>query len=243
MRRHVFTRQGPRYKISGSFVAKQYLAASLGTRRPTKSAMLISTLSPYQPSWPLQCVSRSNNQSPMEESIIATESPKWPVYQYESFGDSRSIRILTLHPANGRDQPLRGYLSTESLDESASEIDFEAISYVWGSRSRTEQLHLDDGRVLPITQSIHDALRRLRRQDQPRRLWADQVCINQNDVEERSQQVDLMNLVYRSARQILVWLGHDDAGVAYEAFNMIEKLQGTFADEETHKNIPQGTLR
>lgn len=162
------------------------------------------------------------------------------LYEYESFQDGRSIRILTLHPAQSQEEPLRGNLSTESLDGSgaeASEIDFEAVSYVWGSRKRVQQLSCGDGRLLPVTQSIYDALQRLRLPDRPRRLWADQVCINQDDVEERGQQVNLMNTVYRSARRVLVWLGRDKEGKAKDAVKLVEHLQHVFADETKHEEF------
>jgi hypothetical protein len=33
------------------------------------------------------------------------------------------------------------------------------------------------------------------------------VCINQNDLIERSQQVSIMRAIYEGARNVLVWLG------------------------------------
>ena len=44
-----------------------------------------------------------------------------------------------------------------------------------------------------------------------RYIWIDAICINQADLEERSQQVKLMGVVYRMAKRVLVWLGHEDA--------------------------------
>ena len=167
-------------------------------------------------------------------SSSSAEAGSRRLYEYEPFRDARTIRILTLHPAQSREEPLRGVLSTEPLDgsASASDIDFEAVSYVWGSRKRVQQLNCGDDRLLPVTQSIYDALQRLRLPDRPRRLWADQVCINQDDVEERGQQVNLMNNVYRSARRVLVWLGCDKEGKAEDAVKMVEHLQEVFADEK-----------
>lgn len=172
----------------------------------------------------------------------ATDEPgsRWR-YEYAPFSDSRSIRILTLHPARDRDEPLSGDLSTEPLlhEAAAGDMEFEAVSYVWGSRKREQQLRCGEDRALAITQSIYDALQRLRLPDRPRRLWADQVCINQDDIEERSQQVDLMNNVYLSARQVLVWLGRDKDNKAEDAMKMVDHLQEVFADEESHKKFRQ----
>ncbi|KAK2752525.1 hypothetical protein FQN55_006638 [Onygenales sp. PD_40] len=41
-------------------------------------------------------------------------------------------------------------------------------------------------------------------------VWIDQICINQNDLEERAAQVSLMDQVYQKAQYTLVWLGEAD---------------------------------
>ncbi len=172
-------------------------------------------------------------------SDLRTASGSLPPQQfkYTPFENARSIRILTLHPSTDSRAPLRGDLAVQSLDDfhhgDGSAPPYEAISYVWGDSRRTASL-LCNSSALNITQSIHDALVRIRLPDAPRRLWADQVCINQEDVAERSRQVDLMNLVYKNATQVLVWLGPDDEEVAEEAVRMISHLHGVFTDEETH---------
>ncbi|KAI9170944.1 BZIP-type transcription factor MBZ1 [Paramyrothecium foliicola] len=142
-----------------------------------------------------------------------------------------SIRILTLQPGRD-DDPLIGSLSVEHI---AAKPDYEAVSYVWGSDGRYAELAFDGGGVLALTQSACDALRRMRLRDRPRRLWADQVCINQADVPERSHQVSLMNSIYKNARHVLVWLGRDEEGVAERAVEMVHHLHDVFADEERHE--------
>ena len=44
----------------------------------------------------------------------------------------------------------------------------------------------------------------------PNLLWVDAVCIDQENVFERSAQVNIMWNVYRSASQSIIWLGKDD---------------------------------
>jgi hypothetical protein len=158
-------------------------------------------------------------------------------YKYTPLIDPKSIRILSLQPGQGGD-PLVGRLSVENL---ASKPDYETISYVWGGDGRCAELHVvgDDGSgqraVLPLTESACDALRRMRLPARPRRLWADQVCINQTDVTERSHQVGLMNAIYKNARHVLVWLGRDEKGMAEGAVEMVHHLDEVFADEEKHE--------
>lgn len=45
---------------------------------------------------------------------------------------------------------------------------------------------------------------------QVRVLWADALCINQKNIEERSEQIKLMGLIYWKACRVQIWLGQDD---------------------------------
>lgn len=38
-------------------------------------------------------------------------------------------------------------------------------------------------------------------------IWADAVCINQNDLDERSSQVGIMGDIYTTAKTCQIWLG------------------------------------
>lgn len=49
----------------------------------------------------------------------------------------------------------------------------------------------------------------LRRRKQRRRLWADAICINQADVEERNYQVSMMVHIYSRAQRVVIWLGEE----------------------------------
>lgn len=47
-----------------------------------------------------------------------------------------------------------------------------------------------------VTKNLHAALLRLRLEQEPRTLWVDAMCINQDDVAEKSFQVALMSDIY-----------------------------------------------
>ena len=95
------------------------------------------------------------------------------------------IRLLELQPSKDQDtDELAGRLiNTDLLDGAA----YEAISYTWGNPVFDHTLRLPDGHLM-ITENLASALRRFRSIDplSSRRLWADQVCINQADTVERS---------------------------------------------------------
>ena len=44
----------------------------------------------------------------------------------------------------------------------------------------------------------------------PNFIWVDAICINQEDLDERSQQVLVMDRIYKEARTVLTWLGPED---------------------------------
>ena len=148
-------------------------------------------------------------------------------YQYDTLPAGQFIRMLTLYPGT-LDDPLEGKL--ELFDINSCET-YESLSYVWGEQERRHEI-ICTGQRLLLTTSIHDALRRLRKLDRPRRLWADQICINQADKAERSQQVQFMNHIYNSAKHVLVWLGPDNPPMAKRAFKLVHELQERFQDEK-----------
>lgn len=150
-------------------------------------------------------------------------------YRYRLLSEKGTIRLLTLDPGKLND-PLRGELSIVSVASAGS---YEALSYVWagsglpdGSANEILLRNIDNNEALLVLRgsSITAALRYLRLPDRPRRIWADQCCINQEDLVERSQQVQFMDRIYRDATHVLVWLGLDPENKAESCFKLIRKL-------------------
>lgn len=86
-------------------------------------------------------------------------------------------------------------------------LNYEAISYCWGDISLPRNIQITGRGDVGLTESLHAALQSLRYPDRPRRLWTDLLCINQEDVSERSVQVAMMGAIYSTAEKVLVWLG------------------------------------
>lgn len=128
-------------------------------------------------------------------------------YKYEPLPGASFIRYLILRPGQGDDR-LVCSLQTASIDALPP---FEAISYVWGDKARTHRLFCDRlrRRLMYITPNLRDALMRMRRPDKPRVLWADSICINQDDAVEQGRQVALMGQIYGRAERVLIFVGVD----------------------------------
>ncbi len=67
------------------------------------------------------------------------------------------------------------------------------------------------------------ALLHLRLADRTRVLWVDAICINQQDLVERSHQVTLLRNTFEIAKNVIVWLG-EDTGDANEAFEILRAI-------------------
>lgn len=64
-----------------------------------------------------------------------------------------------------------------------------------------------DNCALHITENLHSALLELRSHQLERLLWIDAICINQDDMNEKSHQIQLMSKIYGLASCVIVWLG------------------------------------
>lgn len=82
---------------------------------------------------------------------------------------------------------------------------YTALSYCWGDPNKTLDILVND-QPFPATTNLHAALSRLR-DTKYTTLWIDAICINQEDVVERSQQLFLMGSIYRKATTTVAWLG------------------------------------
>lgn len=147
-------------------------------------------------------------------------------YQYTRLQSELQFRYLVLQPGT-RGDTLECSLVESSLHDTTST--YEAISYVWGSSVRDREI-LCDGKALNITTNLFEVLQTFRLPDKPRSLWADSICINQNDVIERAEQVAIMGKIFSTADQVLVHVGRDDNGQAELAKSLIEDV-GTMVEE------------
>ncbi|KAL2203445.1 hypothetical protein CC79DRAFT_1279122, partial [Sarocladium strictum] len=126
-------------------------------------------------------------------------------YKYQTLTAPNDIRLLDILPGRSG-EPLCISLRIVNLD---TRPDYEALSYVWGDPTITRNLRCN-GNDIHVTTNLHDALTQLRLTDRPRTLWADALCINQADLDEKAQQIRIMHLIYRECRCCVVWLGTTD---------------------------------
>jgi len=120
-----------------------------------------------------------------------------PLYTGSS-PEHQCLRILHLQPSLYVDAPLRFYLETVELQ--SAEDTYEAISYTWGAPIFSSRIYHASGETfLPITDSLATVLRTFRLPQETRKLWADAICINQEDEQEKALQIPLMRDIFYKA--------------------------------------------
>lgn len=154
----------------------------------------------------------------LKENASAAETAK---FCYKTLGKDE-FRLLEIAP-DEKDAPLVCTLRHTSFQ---SKEWYCALSYTWGSPEPPFFIKCD-GSDIRITRSLHEALQKMRRTWRHLLVWADAICINQNDNSEKSQQVMRMCEIYAKASRLFIWLGNpitaSDADVAVRALNRCQK--------------------
>jgi hypothetical protein len=113
------------------------------------------------------------------------------------------------------------------LDEAP---EYTALSYAWGSSELAFKINCNGG-TIAITTSLNNALGRVFTWNQRLYIWADGICINQQDIAERSAQVKLMGEIYSRAARTAAYLGEsqvtpkgNDEHSVFALMNMILRI-------------------
>jgi len=172
-------------------------------------------------------VQQSNNLQQDQAIVKDKKLENVDVYTYERLQkDDGEHRLLVLHPGSFSDT-IRVSL-VHVLFSQPPIPGYEAISYVCGDAKNNlvavRIINNDTGRdegQLKIGQNLALALRYLRLADNPRTMWCDALCINQQINDEKSAEILAMSDIYRKAQRTVVWLGPeaDESGVALKTLS------------------------
>ncbi|KAE9378955.1 HET-domain-containing protein, partial [Stipitochalara longipes BDJ] len=138
-------------------------------------------------------------------------------FPYKHLDSTKSeIRIINLRPGVAP-SPVECTLEHVPMAHKSRKT-YRALSYTWGPLEPTKLLSLD-GIQIEVRDNLWQALCHLRQPDTDLRLWVDALCINQEDIPERNEQVSRMGTLYNQAEEVLVWLGpeKDDSDAAVSA--------------------------
>ncbi|CEF83929.1 hypothetical protein FGSG_07348 [Fusarium graminearum PH-1] len=136
--------------------------------------------------------------------------------------ETSQIRLLNVPQG-----PSSGFeLVTASLDDKPR---YAALLYLLGNPEHYGQITIE-GNTVKIPDNLASAFlcmlsyEPFRSQSDCQYLWADAICINQDDHEERSQQVQLMRRIFQLAHSTLAWAGPKDYSLAFDTIKTIGKI-------------------
>jgi hypothetical protein len=160
------------------------------------------------------------HDSPPDVSTLLGDDYAMPVLSHYTSLQQNEIRLLRIHPGCKEDS-VQCSLLVVDLDDTAYE--YAALSYVWGPEVPSKYI-MCNGLPYRIRQNLYDVISNFRHPDDSVWLWADAICINQQDLVERGSQVQLMSKLYSCATRTIVWLGKEDSQNVHAAFSYLTSL-------------------
>lgn len=163
-------------------------------------------LSPVAPTLtPVRSLSKWYHKRKPSQSVPEPQLLKPPVadtsYSYHCLPLGQT-RLLELEPGH-RDAPLSGIVHYIDVGKAPS---YCALSYVWGPVTKSYALQTPRG-TIPMTSWLFSALKDIRKRDEAIYIWADAVCINQDDEHEKATQIRMLPSIFQSAELVMCWIG------------------------------------
>ncbi|RYP14534.1 hypothetical protein DL765_006310 [Monosporascus sp. GIB2] len=158
---------------------------------------------------------------------------------YNTILSGDHFRILEILP--GVENRLNCRLHTACLSDDTHS--YEALSYTWEDPSQSSYSVFEqppiicNGIHVSVGSNLFSALRTLRYEDRSRFIWADALCINQNDNTELSHQVQRMSSIFENASRVVIWLGNDEDGVAFKAFSGVCDVVNAWRERAGHTDL------
>jgi hypothetical protein len=144
--------------------------------------------------------------------------------------DPLTIRLLIVLPNPDKYSLIECHLCSDSLHNKPK---YTALAYAWGTSHYNYGI-IVNGQSFYVRDNLFAALRELRDAEEPRVFWIDAICIDMENITERSSQVRLMTEVYGSAKQVYVWLGAEPLS-EQEDSDRSDHIQ----DDEGHQEVDQ----
>lgn len=206
-------------------------------------------------SWILNDQEQPAAPAPANMPLILPSTTSYAKSVYLPLSNAQSIRLLKIHPGQW-EEPLVCSLVHASISEPDNVVPYTALSYCWGTDSNVATMTLTSTMInntsttptaqiqeiqVSIKLNLFIALRYLRTgAGDPRVVWVDALCINQQDIQERNQQVSIIQNVYSCATDVCIWLGEESekARVALEILKPFTALYESDASGFLEKPTP-----
>jgi hypothetical protein len=167
------------------------------------------------------------------EPLSKSQRPKYEALSYV-WGSSDNTRSITVRaatsPLDKNGKPWSRIVRRLGFSSSKSES-HKTKTAEYALRPRLEDLG-----QLHVTLNLLIALKHLRRDHVPRILWVDAICINQEDLRERSSEVGQMGWIYSKADSVIAWLGPSSDNSALALTTLRSLGQDIFDDSKRYSS-------
>ena len=140
-------------------------------------------------------------RTPKTSTAVDTDAS---IFKHKPLNSSRGeIRLLKIEPGNGIVRcTVRHVVPTTNPK-------YTALSYMWGDpfpNGPEDDIQINS-KPLRVRQNLVDFLEEMRRRKMNDEFWIDAICINQQNSEEQTHQVNRMASIYQNAHRAIYWLG------------------------------------
>ncbi|KXS93961.1 hypothetical protein AC578_8 [Pseudocercospora eumusae] len=147
-------------------------------------------------------------------------------YQFQPLPSDCTRLLVVQPPEEDNKDHIKVTLRIVNFDDLGTErAPYEALSYCWGNEDADHSIFVlnDESqdsipftqirkpRKFSVTPNLHAALCHLRKSRRTVILWIDAICMDQEKLDERQEQVSRMAEIYSKADRVLVWLGDGDS--------------------------------
>jgi hypothetical protein len=146
----------------------------------------------------------------------AHHPPNVPSFEHDAVPDSAThMRLVEVLDDNYSETiQIRCRMSTWSVDTMPP---YHATSYTWGDPESNATILIND-QTFRVRTNCELVLEQAYVYKKGCYYWVDAICINQEDLQEKSQQVGMMGQIYKSAQHVLACVGNhaDDSRFFYQ---------------------------
>jgi WD repeat-containing protein 55 len=147
-------------------------------------------------------------------------------FQYPTILEPRQIRLVSFQK-DGNSQ-INFRFHEHALDDRS--MTFIAMSYFWGDPTPTHRIWSPDQEYIEMNGSAARMIDWLAREEWGAWYWIDAICIDQNNLDEKGQQIPLMRDVYSKAEEVYAYLGGDSESVK-KGFSFIVRSTQLLMDD------------
>ncbi|KAL9086925.1 MAG: hypothetical protein Q9165_006931 [Trypethelium subeluteriae] len=164
-------------------------------------------------------------------------------HKYHPLQSPTSIRLLKLigctqHPDSDGNVNV-GIWDIIQVDIEREHPSYICISYTWGEGEFTNSVMIKDNTIIMTSENAYEVIIKYKIDEY---IWIDQVCINQDDIDERSRQVQLMTRIYAQCARCDAWLGRTDEYFD-DACSIAKEISRSFPDSFALADLARLAMR